>query len=420
MLVNHYLVLFIFILTYVFISVQRIPWVRLDRPSGVTIGSALLLIIGVIDLEQAFSYIDPDVLLFLLGMMVMIAYLEFSGFFETIAIWMIRHAHSTKKLLFLTILSSALLSAFFVNDTVCLLITPVILRATRLVKISPLPYLLGVATSANIGSALTITGNPQNMYIGIHAQVSYLNFILIMLVPVVLGLIINYAVIRLVFRREINSYQFSIGTFEPVKLDRVLLSKTLGALMVTLTLFSCGYGYSRSAFIGMALIFLIGHVRPRQVLKNLNWTILLFFAGLFIVMGAFRQAGYMDYIVGLSQQYLERDGFELFSGLSLITLLLSNLVSNVPAVILMQPIIENLGNTNQLWILLAMSSTFAGNLTLLGSVANLIVVEEAQIHQVTITFWDYVKVGVPITILTVFLGTLWLSLEWSFLLARVT
>jgi len=410
---HNLVVLLIFVVTYIFISIQRLPWIRIDRPSGVMIGSALLVLAGVVDIRQAYSFIDMDVILFLLGMMVMIAYLEFSGFFEAIAHWMIRHSRSTTQLLLLTIVSSGLLSALFVNDTVCLLITPVIIRATRILKMNPLPYLLAVATASNIGSALTITGNPQNMYIGIHAQLNYLYFIGVMAVPVVLGLLLNYEIIRLIFRHEINNHLLADLRHEPASLNRPLLAKTLLALFITVLLFSVGYGYPRSAFIGMAFIFIVGSVQPRTILRKMNWTILLFFAGLFVVMGAFKEAGYMSAIVTISERYFAQNGLLDLAGLSFITVLLSNLVSNVPAVILMQPIIENLGNTSQLWILLAMASTFAGNMTLLGSVANLIVAEEAQSRNISLTFMDYLKVGLPLTFLTVVLGTLWLGLFLS-------
>ena len=160
--------------------------------------------------------------------------------------------------------------------------------------------------------------------------------------------------------------------------------------------------------VGMSLIFITGYVPPRYVLKRVNWTILLFFAGLFVVMGGFEKAGYMDKFIAFGTRYLADTDLKSYLGLSFVTVILSNLISNVPAVILTEPLIKNLGNTQGLWLLLAMASTFAGNLTLIGSVANLIVAEKAEEQHITITFLTYLKIGLPLTLITLILGTVWL------------
>ncbi|OQX21431.1 MAG: hypothetical protein BWK80_33400 [Desulfobacteraceae bacterium IS3] len=405
---NSYLILLIFIITYIFIAVQRIPGLRIDRPSGVTIGGTLLLLTGLLDIHEAYSFIDWDVITFLLGMMVMIAYLEFSGFFEHVALFLVRTSRSTDRLLLSTIFSSAFLSAFFVNDTICLLFTPILLRSTRYLNLNPLPYLIAIATASNIGSAMTITGNPQNMYIGIQSGIPFLKFLIVMLPPVAAGLCVNYLVIRLMFRREINSNPLPPVQISVTPLKKNILYKTLFALAVTLALFIAGTGYPMAVLVGMSLIFLTGYIPPGHILKNVNWTILLFFAGLFVVMGAFEKAGYMKHLIEFGAVYLTDEGLGSRLGLSLATALLSNLVSNVPAVILMQPMIEHLGGGERLWMLLAMSSTFAGNLTLIGSVANLIVAEKAQEADVQMGFLAYFKVGLILTLITLLIGTLWL------------
>jgi Na+/H+ antiporter NhaD/arsenite permease-like protein len=404
------LVLLIFIITYVFIAIQNIPGLKIDRPSGVTIGSTLLLLTGVLTIREAYSFIDWDVITFLLGILIMIAFLEYAGFFEHTALWLLRISSSTVQLLLTTIISSALLSAFFVNDTICLLFTPIILKATRHLKVNPLPYLIAIATASNIGSALTITGNPQNMYIGIQSNISFIEFIVSMLLPVVVGIAIDYFVIWFIFRKEINHKTLTPVDIEAPQLKTALMYKTLGALTITVILFIAGVQYPFAALIGASLILLIAQVPPRHILGNLDWTILLFFAGLFVVMGAFEKAGYMEKIVAFGLQYIKHDDLSGFLGLSALTTLLSNIVSNVPAVILMRPLIEHLGGGDKLWLLLAMSSTFAGNLTLVGSVANLIVAEKAHTENYHLGFFSYLKVGFLVTILTVFVGTIWLYL----------
>lgn len=402
------LVLLIFIITYIFIAIQNITWLKIDRPSGVIIGSTMLLLTGVLTIREAYNFIDWNVITFLLGMLIMIAFLEYAGFFEHVALWLVRISHSTAQLLFTTIIASDLLSAFFVNDTICLLFTPIILKATRYLKISPLPYLIAIATASNIGSALTITGNPQNMYIGIQSAIPFVKFFLLMILPVIAGITIDYLIIWFIFRKEINHTALSPVQIEAPELKTTLMYKTLGALSITVILFICGIQYPFAALIGASLILLIAQVPPRHILGELDWTILLFFAGLFVVMGAFEKAGYMEKIVAFALQYIRHDNFAGFLGLSAFTALLSNIVSNVPAVILMRPLIERLGGGDRLWLLLAMSSTFAGNLTLVGSVANLIVAEKAHAENYHLGFLSYFKVGFFVTALTIFIGTLWL------------
>jgi Na+/H+ antiporter NhaD/arsenite permease-like protein len=405
---NSYLILLIFILTYVFVAIQNIPGLKIDRPAGVVIGSTLLILTGLLTIREAYSFIDWDVITFLLGMMVMIAYLEFAGFFGYIAYWLVKVSHSTSGLLWATILSSALLSAFFVNDTICLLFTPIILKATRFRKLNPIPYLIAIATASNVGSALTITGNPQNMYIGIQSAIPFLRFSLVMFIPVAIGIGLIYLVISLLYRKEINRNTLLPFEALPPELKNNLAFKTLGALAVTLILFIIGIGYPLAAMVGASIIFLIGRVPHRYVLKELDWSVLLFFAGLFIVMGAFEKAGYMVRVLTFAGQYVTQANLSGFLGLSALTVVLSNLVSNVPAVILMKPLVAHLGGGTRLWLLLAMASTFAGNLTLVGSVANLIVAEKAQAQRVRLGFFDYLRAGLPITILTIVIGTLWI------------
>jgi Na+/H+ antiporter NhaD/arsenite permease-like protein len=405
---NSLLILLIFILTYIFVAIQNIPGLKIDRPAGVVIGSTLLILTGLLTIREAYSFIDWDVITFLFGMMVMIAYLEFAGFFEYVAYWLVKGSHSTSGLLRATIISSALLSAFFVNDTICLLFTPIILKSTRLLKLNPVPYLIAIAAASNIGSALTITGNPQNMYIGIQSSIPFLRFSLFMLPPVLVGLGLLYVIIGLINRKDINNNQLPLLEMNRPELKNLLTYKTMSALAVTLILFIIGIGYPLAALVGASIIFVIGGVPHRYVLKEVDWTVLLFFAGLFIVMGAFEKAGYMTELLAFASRYVSHTNLGGFLGMSALTAALSNIVSNVPAVILMKPLIQHLAGGERLWLLLAMASTFAGNLTLIGSVANLIVAEKAQARGVRLGFIEYLKVGLPVTALTIIVGTLWL------------
>jgi Na+/H+ antiporter NhaD/arsenite permease-like protein len=403
------LVAVIFVLTYVVIAIQKIPGIRIDRPSGVMVGGTLLVLTGLIGIREASAFVDPDVMLFLLGMMVQIAYLEHAGFFEFVAAQLALRSRTPAALLSATILVSAVMSALFVNDTVCLLFTPILLGAARRLNLNPVPYLIGLAMSSNFGSALTITGNPQNMYIGIQSGLPYLRFMAVMAGPVALSLLMTYAGIRLAFPGVVHGRAFGPVELAAVPLARRLVLKTLLAMALTLGLFIGGMSYPLAALVGASLIVVIGRVPPRRVFVELDWNVLLFFAGLFVVMGAFAKAGYVALLLGWVEPVLAHAGAWTDALLSLVTVLFSNLVSNVPAVILMQPLVIHLGGSDSLWMLLALASTFAGNLTLVGSVANLIVAEQASSQGVTIGFWTYLKVGLPVTVLSAAAGTLWLA-----------
>ena len=404
----------IFALTYVGIAIQKIPGIQIDRPSGVMVGGTLLVLTGLVSLREAYTFIDPDVMLFLLGLMIQIAYLEHAGFFEWVAGELARRARTAAGLLAATLLASALLSAFFVNDTICLLFTPILLRATRRLHLNPVPYLIAIAMGANFGSALTITGNPQNMYIGIQSGLPFLRFMAVMAVPVAFALGLTYAGLRIAYRAEITREPLPReplkgGEPELIARDRVLIAKTLASMGLTLGLFIAGAGYPLAALVGASLIVVIGRVKPRAAFTRIEWNVLLFFAGLFVVMGAFAKAGYVAALLGGVEPMLAAAGPWSAALLSLVTVLFSNLVSNVPAVILMQPLVRHLGGGDSLWLLLALASTFAGNLTLVGSVANLIVAEQASTQGIHLGFWTYLKVGLPVTVLAAAAGTLWLS-----------
>jgi Na+/H+ antiporter NhaD/arsenite permease-like protein len=347
-------------------------------------------------------------MLFLLGMMIQIAYLEHAGFFAFVAAQLALRSPNPAGLLMATILASGLMSAFFVNDTVCLLFTPIILGTARRLNLNPLPYLIAVAMAANFGSALTITGNPQNMYIGIQSGLPFIRFMAVMAVPVALALAMTYAGIRLAFPGETSGRPFRPVTLARVPLARGLVLRTLAAMALTLGLFMAGMDYPLAALVGASLIVITGGVQPRRVFTRVDWNVLLFFAGLFIVMGAFEKAGYVDWLLEAVEPAFAQ-GAPVMALFATVAVLFSNLVSNVPAVILMKPLVEHLGAGDALWMLLALASTFAGNLTLVGSVANLIVAEQASAQGAAMGFWAYLKVGRPVTVLATAAGTAWLS-----------
>jgi len=343
---------------------------------------------------------------------VVVGYLRISGFFIRLAHWCLDRIRGPHALLAAVILLSGLLSAFLVNDIVCLALTPLVVQLSRRLRLDPVPHLVALATAANIGSTGAITGNPQNMIIGVQSHIPYLRFVL-RLMPVALGgLVIDYVVIAVVYRRSLaigpgaaDVPRRAQDRIPHGRVYRRLLIKSVVVAIVTVILFLVGLPIALVA-IGAAAVLMIDRIKPSRIYREVDWTLLLMFIGLFIVVHAFQLHVVSRWGVG-GWHFLLDHPVDLLSGASAV---LSNLVSNVPAVLLFEPVMHAMPAERRqtAWLALAMSSTFAGNLTILGSVANLIVVENARREGVTISFWQYCKAGVPITLLTLALGVAWL------------
>jgi Na+/H+ antiporter NhaD/arsenite permease-like protein/uncharacterized membrane protein (UPF0127 family) len=403
--------LIIFLITYLFIGLRQIPRVHVDRPAGALVGAVLMVVLGVLTLDEAFAAIDLHTILLLLGMMIITVYLRAAGFFELIAERIISLSRTPMQLLVLVVLSSAVLSALFVNDTICLLYTPIILEVTAQLAVNPIPYLLALATASNIGSVMTITGNPQNMLIGIYSKISYLSFFGALVPVALIGLAVIIIVLRWVYRKDIATGPFDHRpSLPPAAVNRPLLARSLAVCAGVLVAFSLGYPYSLTAAAGAVVLMLIGGVRTERILEGVDWTLLLFFAGLFVVMHGVQVSGLAGRMIGWAGDLSTSTAAWRIAGLSLVSALLSNVVSNVPAVMLLKPFIESLGGDRVAWLALAMSSTLAGNFTLIGSVANLIVVQQAR-KRVEIGFMEYFRVGALITVVTIAAGILVLVVE---------
>jgi Na+/H+ antiporter NhaD/arsenite permease-like protein len=386
----------------------------MDRPGIAFVGAALMLCTGLLSLTQAAGpdCIDYETLFLLFGMMVVVGFLHLSGSFTRLTLWSLSRIHSPRGLLAAVIILSGVLSAFLVNDIVCLALTPLVLHLTKRLGYKPVPHLIGLATAANIGSTGTITGNPQNMFIGAHSHISYLHFALHLMPVALMGLVIDYCVI-LVFYRVALAPQAAgwsnQGESDPIPnrpIHRYLQRKSVVVAGITVILFFTGLPIAIVA-VGAAALLMMGRINPRRVYKEIDWSLLLMFVGLFIVVHAFQ-------VHVVSRWGVERWQFLLGHPVDLLSVasaVLSNLVSNVPAVLLFEPVMQAMpGASRQTgWLALAMSSTFAGNLTVLGSVANLIVVEHARREGVEVSFWEYCKAGVPVTLLTLGLGIAWLK-----------
>jgi Na+/H+ antiporter NhaD/arsenite permease-like protein len=397
----------IFTLTYLALAVGRIPGLRIDRAGIALVGAAAMLACGVLSMHDAAKAVDYETIVLLFGMMVVVAYLRLAGFFGIATDWIAGRFSGAFSLLAVTIVLSGVLSAFLVNDVVCVALTPLVLHLCQRLKRPPIPYLIGLATASNVGSVATITGNPQNIIIGSLSQITYIRFAARLAPVAIIGLLINFAIVALVYRKVLRE-----STTEPAANQdgprtpvlHPLLYKSVAVTLVTVGLFFAGLPIALVALVAAAVLML-DRVRPERIYHAVDWPLLVMFAGLFVVVHAFEVN--VVHTWGLERWRALLDSpVVLLSGLSVV---LSNLVSNVPAVLLFKPLMEVMPQKELAWLALSMSSTLAGNLTVLGSVANLIVVENARRAGTELSFAEYLKVGVPLTVLTTLVGVAWLS-----------
>ena len=397
--------LIIFALTYLLIAVQRLPFVHLNRPAASLVGAVAMVVFGVLSLPDAYAAVDFDVLVFLLGMMLIVGYLEVGKFFEWAAEWVLQRARTPERLLLGVVVGGGLLSAFFVNDTICLVVTPVLLSALGPLRLRPNAYLIGLAMGANVGSVLSVTGNPQNMLVGIWSRATFGAFLVHMLPVALGGLAIICGYLRWVYRRELGEPFRERLQAVPVTLDRSLVTRGLAMFAVAVVGWLAGGSLPLVAIAAGALMVLVAQRDPAYAIERVDWDLLLFFASLFVVMRGFEQTGAVAWIDRQALGMVESSSpWRAATAVSGVMATLSNLISNVPAVILWRNTVPQLPHAELLWRVVAMSSTFAGNLLLIGSMANLIVAEKAEARGVRIGFGEYARIGVPVTLLTLTWG----------------
>jgi Na+/H+ antiporter NhaD/arsenite permease-like protein len=404
--------LLIFGLTYFFIAVQRVRWLHLNRPAAALLGAVAMVTLGGLSLDDAYRAIDLDVLVFLLGLMLLVGHLELGGFFEWAAERLIARSTTPRGLLVAVVLGSGVLSAFFVNDTVCLVFTPVLLAALRPFEIRPAPYLIGLALGSNVGSALTIVGNPQNMLIGLWSGIGFAGFALRML-PVVAGaLLLTCLILVRLFRDQLPAgLPAQVSMRAAVQLDRRLVLAALAIFAIAFVAWLAGASLPKVSIAAGALMLALARRDPRPALEKVEWELLLFFGALFVVMRGLEASGAIDSINAAGARAIGAGGpWTIAATVSGVMLVLSNLISNVPAVLLWRNVVPRLPDPDLVWQVMAMSATFAGNLLLIGSMANLIVAERAEVRGVKLGYWEYARAGVPVTLVTLVWGVVVLVL----------
>ncbi len=391
----------VFLVTYVLISLRNIRRFPIERPAVAMLGGALMLLLGVLTPAQAILAINVDVILLLVGMMVVVAGLEVSGFFDLLSSRIALRAKSQTSFLVGLMVATAALSALVLNDAIALLVTPIVVRSSRSLKVNPVPYLVAVAIAANVGSVATEVGNPQNAYIAIRSGIPFLTFTAYLLPVAIACLLVSILGVWLAFRKDLARPLTRDASLPVVQVQKRGLIFTLGVTVAISAAFLASPSpewLPLVALVGgsIVLFFLpfFSAATPRAMIAKVDWSIILFFIGLFIVLEGVRVSGLsaargLVWLVGLSS-------------------LLSNLISNVPAVLLLAEVVPQ-GST-QLWLALAASSTLAGNATILGAACNVIVVQVAARDGVSVSMKDFVKAGLPVTVVTLFLSTLLIAL----------
>jgi Na+/H+ antiporter NhaD/arsenite permease-like protein len=331
--------LVILVVTYLLIAVRRVPLLRLNRPAAALLGAVGMVTIGGLPMREAYAAIDLDVVIFLLGVLLITGYLEAGGFFEWAARHIVDRARSATALLGAVVLASGLLSAFFVNDTICLVLTPLVIAALR-----------------------PLGRRPQ----AIHTP--------------------------------------------DAPFDRPLVIRSLLVFGGALAGWLAGFSLPLVAITAATILLVIAQRDPAEAFAKVEWSLLLFFGALFVVMRGARDLPLVAWLTSAAGTALTGAPVHDAVVTSAAMVALSNIVSNVPAVILWLPVVPKVAAPSFTWLAMAMSSTFAGNLTLLGSMANLIVAERAEARGEHIGFVDYLRVGAPVALLTIAWGIATLAL----------
>ncbi|MEH1781357.1 MAG: anion transporter [Nostoc sp.] len=384
-------------LTYIGLGLGYIPGLRMNRASIALVGASLLMAFGVLDLKEAWQAIDYKTLIFLFGMMVISTNLAYAGFFQLTLDTVTHFTRSPLGLLIVLTFGSGILSAFFLNDTIALILTPLVLGLTQTLSLNPIPYLLALAGATNLGSVATLSGNPQNILIGSFSGISYLDFAKALTPIALVSLLIQIGLLWWLYPDVRSTKSCPSVTLVRYRIFKPLLTKSLlitGGLLIA---FLIGIPPAQATLVAAALLFITRRIKPQRVLNKVDWDLLVMFSGLFIVTAGVGKLGILNLFSGLVYTPLNILG---------ITALLSNLVSNVPAVLLLQHLIPH--PDTKTWLLLAAGSTLAGNLTLLGSVANLIVAEAVAKLGYQLSFWEHLRFGLPLTVLTLILAYFWI------------
>jgi len=395
----------IFAITYILISGRQLKILPLNRPAAALLGAVLMISTGVMTPERAYLAVNYDTIVLLLAMMIISAYLYLAHFFEWAADAVLEFSRTPSRLLLYLTLTSGILSALLVNDTICLMLTPLVIAVIRRGKLPMLPYLIALATSANIGSVATLVGNPQNMIIGHFSHIPFVQFSRTLAPAAIIGLAINFIILRVGFRKILREALIEREPHAFTMLDRSLFAIVCVVFVLIFACFVAGLNLAWTALAGASLVMVLARRDTHDVLKLVDWHLLVFFAALFVVVDGLSDTGLPDAIYRHLQPIFGSSAPIQAWSLAWFSAAGSNVFSNVPFVLVAGKWIAHFTEPELMWKVLALATTFAGNLTIIGSVANMIVVESAREH-LEVSFWDYARFGIPITVLTTAAGVM--------------
>jgi Na+/H+ antiporter NhaD/arsenite permease-like protein len=401
------LVLAVFLAVYVGMALGRWPGLRIDRTGIAILGAVVLYAAGAIDGPQALQAIDFPTLIVLFGLMMLSAQYAACGFYDWCSARIAATRASPTMILGLTVLVAGVLSAMLANDVVVFAMTPMLIKGLVRRGLDPRPYLIALAGASNAGSAATVIGNPQNILIGQTGQLDFWTFLGACGPPAAFGLVTVFAVIGLVWRRQLRAPADRDIQIELPPVDRLGIAKAVLATVALLAMFAVPLPQVTGVLIVAAVLLVSRRLATREILGLVDWHLLVLFAGLFVVTAAFVEAGLAaDTLGALAAAGIDPHGLPALAAL---TLFGSNTIGNVPTVVLLLTVLENL--PEQALYALAALSTLAGNLLIVGSLANIIMVERAGQCGVTVGFGEHARCGIPITLISFAAALAWFVLR---------
>jgi len=397
-------VITVFVLTYLGMAFGSVPGLKLDRTGIALMAVVVLLLSGRVSVRAMGSSIDVPTLLLLFALMIVSAQFQLAGVYDAVAARVARAPGSPRRLLALVIVAAGGLSAVLANDVVCFAMTPVVALGIRARGLDPRPFLLGLVGAANAGSAATLIGNPQNILIGQVGGLDFWNFLAACAVPAILSLGVVYLAIVWIWRAELEHGAALPPAADPVPLNRWQAAKGVGALIGLALLFAAPLPREVGAMVIAGLLLASRRMSSREMIGSVDWHLLLLFACLFVVTGAFADTDLARlWVEGLAERGWFPDTLDTMVPLSLLA---SNSIGNVPAVMLILAV----WHTPDPGALtgLALLSTLAGNFLLVGSMANIIVAERAASVGTRLGFLDFARAGVPMTLVSMAVAVAWL------------
>jgi len=418
----------VFVTAYVLIATERI-----HKTAAALAGAGLVLGLGVVQSEDAFysheTGVDWDVVFLLLGMMIIVGVLRRTGVFEYTAIWAAKRARgSPQRVMVLLVLITATASAFLDNVTTVLLIAPVTLLVCDRLAINPVPFLIAEVLSSNIGGAATLIGDPPNIIIASRAGLTFNDFLVHMAPIVVVELLVFTLILPLLFRGSFTvdparaADVMALNEREAIRDTRLLVKSGL-VLVAVFTAFVAHpvlhIAPSVVALLGAGVLVLISSSKPKHYLAGVEWETLLFFAGLFIMVGALVHTGVIGNIAGMVTDLVGDDALLAVMLILVVSALLSGVIDNIPYVATMSPLVLELStnvanpvHAEALWWSLALGADFGGNLTAVGASANVVVIGIAKRAGTPISFWEFTKKGAIVTLITIVIAAPYLWLRY--------